>query len=158
MFAVSLLLSFSFLSLAASQSNDPALQIKAIKAHFTQAEIVPSLLSSFDPSAVLVANFAGVGDITPGQPLTKDRESYVVFYNHLSLTSSTCRVCTYPNGQPHPSQLIHHAHRKVLHYHGRCGRGRKRPFKRREPPLAREWPREDRSLSYIFFWCLDPHI
>jgi hypothetical protein len=54
-----LLISFTFLSLVASQSNGSALQIEAIQAHLNQAGIVPSLLPSFEPSALLVANFAG---------------------------------------------------------------------------------------------------
>jgi hypothetical protein len=75
MFALPLLISSVFLSLVASQLNDSALQIEAIQAHFNQAGIVPSLLPSFDPSALLAANFAGVGDITPGQPLTKEQSA-----------------------------------------------------------------------------------
>ncbi|TFK42868.1 phosphatidylethanolamine-binding protein [Crucibulum laeve] len=57
----------------AAQSTDHALDIKAIEAHFTQSHVVPDLLSSFNPSALLSLNFAGVGDVTPGQPLTKEQ-------------------------------------------------------------------------------------
>jgi len=70
-----ILISFALLPLAVAQSNDSALQIKAIQAHFTQAELVPSLLPSFSPSALLTVNYAGVGNITPGQPLTKEQSA-----------------------------------------------------------------------------------
>ncbi|KAK0228323.1 phosphatidylethanolamine-binding protein [Armillaria fumosa] len=74
MISLPVLLSLSLLPFVASQSsNDTALQIAAIKAHFTQSEIVPDLLSSFDPSAILTVNFQGVGDITPGQALSQDQ-------------------------------------------------------------------------------------
>ncbi|KAK0459502.1 uncharacterized protein EV420DRAFT_269738 [Desarmillaria tabescens] len=75
MISLPVILSLSLLPFVASQSsNDTALQIAAIKAHFTQSEIVPDLLSSFDPSAILTVNFEGVGDITPGQALSQDRK------------------------------------------------------------------------------------
>jgi hypothetical protein len=47
------------------------LQIAAIKAHFTQSGIVPSLFQSFDPSGLLDASFPSVGTISPGQLLTQ---------------------------------------------------------------------------------------
>lgn len=60
MISLPVLLSLSLLPFVASQSpNDTSLQIAAIKAHFTQSEIVPDLLSSFDPSAILTVNFQG---------------------------------------------------------------------------------------------------
>jgi hypothetical protein len=67
-------LSLTFLSFAGSQTvttGTPTLELQAIQAHFKQAELVPELLSSFEPSALLSVNFAGVGDITPGQLLNK---------------------------------------------------------------------------------------
>ncbi|KAG7452730.1 PEBP-like protein [Guyanagaster necrorhizus] len=74
MISLPVLLSLSLLPFVASQSsNDTTLQIAAIKAHFTQSEIVPDLLSSFDPSAILTVNFEGVGNITPGQALSQDQ-------------------------------------------------------------------------------------
>jgi phosphatidylethanolamine-binding protein (PEBP) family uncharacterized protein len=45
------------------------LGIAAIEAHFTNAELVPELLSTFDPSALMTVAFS-VGDISPGQNLT----------------------------------------------------------------------------------------
>jgi len=59
-----------FLSCIAAQTT---LQIEAIEAHFKQSGIVPSLLTTFDPSAVLAVNYEGVGAITPGQALSKDQ-------------------------------------------------------------------------------------
>ncbi|KAJ3770991.1 phosphatidylethanolamine-binding protein [Lentinula raphanica] len=63
-------LSIPFVS---AQSNDTAVQIEAIEAHFTQAALVPELLASFDPSSILTINFDGVGDVSPGQALTQDQ-------------------------------------------------------------------------------------
>jgi len=54
----------------AQSANDTALGIAAIKAHFRNADLVPSLLSSFAPTAVMTVNFPGVGDISPGENLT----------------------------------------------------------------------------------------
>ncbi|KIK63864.1 hypothetical protein GYMLUDRAFT_106986, partial [Collybiopsis luxurians FD-317 M1] len=57
----------------AAQSNDTAIQIEAIEAHFTQSGLVPELLASFNPSALLTINFEGVGDVSPGQALSQDQ-------------------------------------------------------------------------------------
>jgi hypothetical protein len=67
MHALYKVLSFATLSVAVAQST---LQIEAIEAHFHQSLIVPQLLSSFNPSALLSVNFTGVGETTPGQLLT----------------------------------------------------------------------------------------
>ncbi|KAF9264921.1 PEBP-like protein [Marasmius fiardii PR-910] len=69
------MLAFALLTLlpfVAAQSNS-ALEISAIKAHFNQSGIVPSLLPTFNPTALLTINFAGVGDLTPGQLLTPEQ-------------------------------------------------------------------------------------
>jgi hypothetical protein len=50
-----------------------ALAISAIEAHFNNAGLVPSLLATFDPSAIMNVTFPGVGSISPGQNLTKDQ-------------------------------------------------------------------------------------
>ncbi|KAG1756232.1 phosphatidylethanolamine-binding protein [Suillus paluster] len=55
----------------ASQSNNTALEIEAIRAHFQGAGLVPSLLASFIPTALLTAAYVGVGAVTPGQLLLK---------------------------------------------------------------------------------------
>ncbi|TRM56622.1 phosphatidylethanolamine-binding protein [Schizophyllum amplum] len=60
-------------TLVSAQSDDTALQIEAIKAHFSNAGLVPDLLESFEPQGTLTLNFDGVGDITPGQALSADQ-------------------------------------------------------------------------------------
>jgi hypothetical protein len=55
----------------AQSASNIALGIAAIEAHFTGAGLVPALLSSFDPSALMTVNFSGVGAITPGQNLSE---------------------------------------------------------------------------------------
>lgn len=57
----------------AQSSNDNAIGIAAIEAHFTGSGLVPSLLTSFDPSALMTVTFSDVGAISPGQNLTKDQ-------------------------------------------------------------------------------------
>ncbi|KAF9562134.1 PEBP-like protein [Agrocybe pediades] len=71
MLALSTLASLALFHLAFAQ--DPSLEIKAIEAHFTQSALVPDLFASFDPSALLSLNYPGVGDVTPGQLLTKEQ-------------------------------------------------------------------------------------
>ncbi|KAG6879956.1 hypothetical protein C0992_008890 [Termitomyces sp. T32_za158] len=73
MIPLSVLVSLTLLPFTLGQANDSALQIAAIEAHFKQSQIVPQLLPSFNPSAILTVNFAGIGDIAPGQPLTKEQ-------------------------------------------------------------------------------------
>lgn len=71
-----LLVATSLAALANAQStNNTAVGIEAIEAHFTQAGLVPDLLTTFDPSAIMAVSFDGVGSITPGQGLTQDRKS-----------------------------------------------------------------------------------
>ncbi|KAF9066850.1 phosphatidylethanolamine-binding protein [Rhodocollybia butyracea] len=72
MFVVPVLFAFA-IPFVAAQSNDTAVQIEAIEAHFTQADLVPELLATFNPSAALTINFDGVGDVSPGQALTQDQ-------------------------------------------------------------------------------------
>ncbi|KAL0578452.1 hypothetical protein V5O48_003552 [Marasmius crinis-equi] len=70
---LSTMLSFAVLALipfVAAQSN-PALEVAAIQAHFKQAGLVPDLLPTFEPSALMTVNFPEVGDIKPGQPITQ---------------------------------------------------------------------------------------
>jgi hypothetical protein len=72
----------------AQSANDTALGIVAIEAHFTNAELVPQLLSTFSPSALINVTFSGVGAISPGQNLTKERESCFL----PPVTSSCCSL------------------------------------------------------------------
>lgn len=76
-----LTLALSLSSLVAAQSNSSsdfngALEIEAIEAHFTNADLVPDLLSAFNPSSVMNVSYStSVGAISPGQMLTQDRAS-----------------------------------------------------------------------------------
>lgn len=56
-----------------TQTNNTQVGIEAIEAHFSQSGIVPSLLTTFDPVALMSVTFDGVGEISPGQALTKDQ-------------------------------------------------------------------------------------
>jgi len=71
MYTLSALALVALLPFVAAQ--DTFIEIKAIEAHFTQSALVPDLFASFNPSALLTLNFKGVGDITPGQLLTKEQ-------------------------------------------------------------------------------------
>ncbi|KAH0584212.1 CEN-like protein 1 [Termitomyces sp. J132] len=65
----------AYLTLVPFTLGQANVQVAAIEAHFKQSQIVPQLLTSFNPSALLAVNFAGVGDITPGQLLTKEQSA-----------------------------------------------------------------------------------
>jgi hypothetical protein len=75
MISLTVLVSLALVPFTLAQSTDGALQVKAIQAHFQQSQIVPSLLATFQPSALLTVNFAGLGNITPGQLLTKEQSA-----------------------------------------------------------------------------------
>ena len=72
MFALSVIL-----SRAQTTTNNTALAIQGIEAHFNNSGIVPSLLKQFSPAALLTLTYTGVGQIQPGQNLTVDRESFL---------------------------------------------------------------------------------
>jgi hypothetical protein len=84
MFLLATTFALSFLGplVNAQSTNDTALGIAAIEAHFTNADLVPSLLSSFTPTALMTVTFPGGGAISPGQNLTMARESS--HHNHPS--------------------------------------------------------------------------
>ena len=69
----SLLVACALLSVTLAQSTE--LQLEAIKAHFNNAQLVPVPIPVFEPTAILAANFQGLGSITPGQLVSKDRQS-----------------------------------------------------------------------------------
>lgn len=86
-----LLVSLALVPFSLSQSTDnAAIQIKAIEAHFSNAGLVPSLLATFDPSALLSFSFSGVGDVSPGTALSQARKLEYIFsvarYIHLNTT------------------------------------------------------------------------
>lgn len=60
------------LKLVQAQTSNTTLGIEAIDAHFTQSGIVPSLLPTFDPIALLTLTYDAVGDVAPGTALTQD--------------------------------------------------------------------------------------
>jgi len=70
LFATTVALSFLGPLVNAQATNGTALEIAAIEAHFTNAKLVPDLLATFAPSAVLTVTFSGVGAISPGQNLS----------------------------------------------------------------------------------------
>ncbi|PFH52352.1 hypothetical protein AMATHDRAFT_74152 [Amanita thiersii Skay4041] len=63
----------AFAPFVVSQSSTGAVQVQAIEAHFEQSHIIPDLLPSFNPSALLSLNYPGVGDLGPGQLLRKEQ-------------------------------------------------------------------------------------
>jgi phosphatidylethanolamine-binding protein (PEBP) family uncharacterized protein len=69
-FLLATTLALSFLGLLAKSSDDTALGIAAIQAHFKNADIAPFLLPTFNPSAIMNVAFSGVGPISPGQTLS----------------------------------------------------------------------------------------
>lgn len=76
MISFPILAALALVPFSVAQSNDPGLQIAAIEAHFSNAGLVPNLLTSFSPEASLTVNFNGVGDVAPGTALTQDRELF----------------------------------------------------------------------------------
>ncbi|KAL4245609.1 PEBP-like protein [Abortiporus biennis] len=74
MVSLSLLVSLAIVPFVVGQAtdtNNTQFQIEAIQAHFSGAGIVPSLLTTFDPEALLTISYDGVSALTPGQALTK---------------------------------------------------------------------------------------
>jgi phosphatidylethanolamine-binding protein (PEBP) family uncharacterized protein len=67
-----LVISLALLPYALTQET---LDVKAIEAHFSQSHLVPDLFASFNPSALLSLDYAGVGVVKPGQLLTKEQVS-----------------------------------------------------------------------------------
>lgn len=69
MLALPLIASFALVPFVAAQDSTA---IKAIQAHFTQSRIVPDYFETFEPSALLELDYAGV-KLTPGQKVTKEQ-------------------------------------------------------------------------------------
>lgn len=76
MFLLATAVALSFLGalVHAQSTNNTAIEIAAIEAHFKNADLVPSLLSTFNPTAVMTVTFSNVGAISPGQNLSIQRE------------------------------------------------------------------------------------
>ena len=60
-------------SVALAQSTE--LQLEGIEAHFKNAELVPVPVPVFEPTAILAANFQGLGNITPGQLISENGQN-----------------------------------------------------------------------------------
>jgi hypothetical protein len=54
-------------------AQDATLELQAIQAHFKQSALVPDLFASFDPIALVSLSFSGVGELKPGQNVTKEQ-------------------------------------------------------------------------------------
>jgi hypothetical protein len=54
-------------------AQNPAAELQTIEAHFTGSRIVPEMLDSFEPTALLHVNYEGIGEITPGQKFAKEQ-------------------------------------------------------------------------------------
>ena len=67
------LLSLALIPSVTAQAVDTGIQLAAIKAHFSAAGLVPDLLPTFEPSALLAISYSGVGDVPPGKALTRAR-------------------------------------------------------------------------------------
>lgn len=100
MISLSVFASLAILPFVTAQASDPGLEIKAIQAHFSGSGITPSLLPTFDPSAVLSVTF-GTTAVTPGQALTKDRGLKFSVVSFIVLTGSAQR-----SHHPRPFQLL----------------------------------------------------
>jgi phosphatidylethanolamine-binding protein len=75
--ATTLALSFLRHLANAKSGDDTALGIAAIQAHFKNADLVPDLLPSFNPSALMTVTFPGVDPISPGQNLSMQQTATV---------------------------------------------------------------------------------
>jgi hypothetical protein len=83
----SLFVACALFSVALAQSTE--LQLEGIKAHFKNAQLVPVPIPVFEPTAILAANFEGLGSITPGQVVTKEQ---VATMPELTLTPANSTV------------------------------------------------------------------
>ncbi|KJA27255.1 hypothetical protein HYPSUDRAFT_198521 [Hypholoma sublateritium FD-334 SS-4] len=69
--------------------------VEAIEAHFQQSAVVPDLLASFNPSALISLNFAGVGDAQPGQLFAKEQVAPTPTVTIAAANSSVSLTGTY---------------------------------------------------------------
>ncbi|KAF9228043.1 PEBP-like protein [Gyrodon lividus] len=71
-----------------AQSNS-TIGIEAVVAHFLQSGLVPALLPTFAPTALLTVSYKGLGNISPGQAVTRDQ---VLNLPSLSVTPANSSV------------------------------------------------------------------
>jgi len=69
--------------------------VEAIEAHFQQSAIVPDLLASFNPSALISLNFAGTGNAQPGQLFAKEQVAPTPTVTIAAANSSVSLTGTY---------------------------------------------------------------
>lgn len=62
MFSIAFFTTLSLVPFVLGQSDDTQVQIEGIEAHFEQSKLVPDLLQSFDPTAILAVDFEGQHD------------------------------------------------------------------------------------------------
>jgi len=79
MFLFTTAFALSFLGLFAKSQpiEHPALGITAIETQFETSDLIPDLLPSFNPSALMTVTFSGVGPISPGQNLSMQQTATV---------------------------------------------------------------------------------
>jgi hypothetical protein len=96
MFLLTAVFALSFLGLSANAQpiGCTAMGITAIEDHFESAELVPELLPSFNPSALMTVTFPGVGPISPGQNLSKEE---VASAPNVTITPANSSVSTTGN-------------------------------------------------------------
>jgi len=96
--ASTLALSFLGPFVNAQATNDTALGIAAIQAHFSNAKLVPDFLPTFAPLGLLSAVFPGVGELQPGQNLSTAQSAnepqltVIPANSSVSLTGSNCTI------------------------------------------------------------------
>ena len=128
----SLILTLALFSTKFAVAQDTAVGIEAIEAHFSNAGIVPSLLTSFDPSAVMSVSYTDVGEIQPGQALSQTRTStpFLCISRPEALLHVKYTMIVEYRGEAN-TYRVHHARQLVgqpwhqFHAcHGRCRPGR----------------------------------
>ena len=79
LFPTTVALSFlgSFVYAQSGINSSTELGIAAIEAHFQSSLLVPQLLTTFNPTALMTVAFNGTSAITPGESLTKTREQTI---------------------------------------------------------------------------------
>ena len=116
MIPLSVFVSLALIPFTLAQSpTDVAFGIAAIEAHFSNAGIVPSMLATFTPSALMNVAFGAA--VPPGTPLTQDRQSYQLF-PIIFIESGLFRGQSRPQSFPHARELICYIYRKFYFGNG----------------------------------------
>ena len=88
----SLTLALGTIITVSAQYDGTVIQIEAVKAHFAQSGLVPAVLPQFAPTAILSVFFKGLGNVSIGQPISRER-AWLAWFSGTSpqLTWSICR-------------------------------------------------------------------